>query len=74
MPNSVAISACVRSPRFADKKFLQPIEQHRVARRLVLRLKSTEHLFQHRQRPVPLVKPVSAPGFRQLNVGDLRLE
>src|SRR5436190_19428134 len=67
------LSLCSQSP-FADKKFLLPIEQHRVARRSVLRLQPNEHLLQHCQRPVPLVKPVCAPGLRQLKIGDLRLE
>src|SRR5262245_23644444 len=62
------------SSAFADEEFLQPVEQRRIARRSIFRLQATDHLLQHRQRPVPLVKPVSAPGFRQFKIGDVRLE
>ena len=56
---------------FAYEEFLQLVKQRRIARSLVLRFQSTEHLFQHRQGPVALVKPVSAQSFRELEVGGL---
>src|SRR5437870_9421171 len=63
-----------RSALFADEEFLQLIEQRGVVRRAVLSLQSGEHLLQHRQRPAALVKPISAQRFRELEIGDLRLE
>src|SRR5262245_35051599 len=59
---------------FANEEFFKAIEQGRVVRGSVLRFQSSEHLLQHRQGPVPFVKPVSTPGFRQLKIGGLRLE
>jgi hypothetical protein len=59
---------------FADEEFLQTVEQHRVVRGSVLRLQSSEHLFQDGQGPSTLVKAVSAQCFRELKIGDLRLE
>src|SRR5438132_12727591 len=60
--------------RFANEEFFQPIEQRRIARGSVLSLESGEYLLQHRQRPAALVKPISAQRFRELEIGDLRLE
>src|SRR5713101_2080269 len=59
---------------FANEEFFQLIEQRSIARGSVLSLESGEYLLQHRQRPAPLVKPISAQRFGELEIGDLRLE